>query len=288
VDISIMIEGQMGVSWPRWKAIVAAVEQLGFAGLFRSDHFVDPGGPAGDSLEMVTSLTYVADHTQRIHFGPLVAPVSVRDPVMLARQAAALHDLSGGRMTLGLGGGWMQREHTMYGYELGDVDLRMSKLTEALEVCTLLLRSTDPVTFTGTHWRLEEAEPVRPNLRPGPPILVGGNGPKRTLPLAARYADIWNGVFLTPAALRERCLLLDALLEKEGRKPGEVRRSVMTGLIFGNDDPQIRAAGAIVGSAPDVREQLAALEGAGASEVMLQWFALDDLDGLAAFARAVL
>jgi len=164
----------------------------------------------------------------------------------------------------------------------------MSKLTEALEICTRLLRSSEPVSFDGKHWRLEDAAPVRPNRGSGPPILVGGNGPKRTLPLAARYADCWNGVYLTPAALRERCSLLDALLEKEGRAPGDIRRSVMTGVVFGRDDPQVRAAGMIAGSAPDVRDQLAALEEAGASEVMLQWFALDDIDGLESFARAVL
>ncbi|MGZ4143169.1 MAG: TIGR03560 family F420-dependent LLM class oxidoreductase [Actinomycetota bacterium] len=288
MDVSIMIEGQMGLTWPRWKAVVATVEQFGFAGLFRSDHFVDPAGPPNESLEMITSLTYLADHTSRIHFGPLVAPVSFREPVMLARQAAALHDLSGGRMILGLGGGWMQREHSMYGYELGDVELRMSKLTEALEVCTRLLRSHEPVTFHGRHFNLDEAAPIRPNYGTGPQILVGGNGPKRTLPLAARYADIWNGVYLTPAALRERCEMLDRLLENEGRAPQEVRRSVMTGLTFGPDDPKVRAAGAIVGSAPDLLEQLRALEEAGASEVMLQWFALDDVAALESFARAVL
>jgi alkanesulfonate monooxygenase SsuD/methylene tetrahydromethanopterin reductase-like flavin-dependent oxidoreductase (luciferase family) len=286
MDISIMIEGQMGLNWTRWKRIVDAVEAFGFSGLFRSDHIVDLMPPDQDSLEMITSLTYLADHTNRIHFGPLVAPASVRDPVTLARQAAALNDLSGGRMILGLGGGWMQREHAMYGYELGDVDLRMSKLEEALEVCTRLLRSTEPVTFDGKHFMLREAVPVSPKHGTGPQILVGGNGPKRSLPLAARFADIWNGVYLTPKALRERCARLDELLGERGRKPSDVRRSVMTSVIF-DESPDARAAGAIIGSATDLAEQLAALEDAGASELMLQWFALDDIDGLERFAAAI-
>ena len=202
--ISIMIEGQQGLNWARWKRLAAAVDELGFAGLFRSDHFTDPRPPDDDSLEMVVSLAYVADHTQRIHFGPLVAPVSFRDPVMLARQAAALDDLSGGRLLLGLGAGWQEREHQMFGYALGDVETRMARLEEGLEVVTRLLRDTQAPTFQGRFYHVEAGASIRPKNPGGPRILIGGNGPQRTLPLAARFADVWNGTFLTPAAFDER------------------------------------------------------------------------------------
>ncbi len=96
VAVSIMIEGQDGLTWTRWKRLVSEVESLGFAGLFRSDHFTNAVPPDKDSLEMIVSLTYLADHTQHIHFGPLVAPISFRHPTLLARQAAALDDLSNG------------------------------------------------------------------------------------------------------------------------------------------------------------------------------------------------
>ncbi len=89
VAISIQIEAQDGLTWPRWKRLVAEVEALGFAGLFRSDHFTNSRPPDKDSLEMVVSLTYLADHTQRIHFGPLVAPLSVRHPTLLALSGAS-------------------------------------------------------------------------------------------------------------------------------------------------------------------------------------------------------
>jgi len=95
--------------------LVSATEKLGFAGLFLSDHFTWDSPPDQDALEMVTSLTYLADHSQQLHFGPLVAPLSFRDPIMLARQAMALNDLSNGRMILGVGAGWNEREHTMFG-----------------------------------------------------------------------------------------------------------------------------------------------------------------------------
>jgi alkanesulfonate monooxygenase SsuD/methylene tetrahydromethanopterin reductase-like flavin-dependent oxidoreductase (luciferase family) len=141
VDISLMIEGQMGLTWPHWKQLVQEAEALGFAGLFRSDHFTNPQPPELDSLEMIVSLAYLADHSQRLHFGPLVAPISFRNPLLLARQASALDDLSGGRMLLGLGAGWQAREHTMFGFELGSISTRMARLEEALEVITRLLNN---------------------------------------------------------------------------------------------------------------------------------------------------
>src|SRR5947199_9211771 len=120
VAVSIQIEGQNGLTWAYWKRLVTEVEDLGFSGMFRSDHFTNARPPDKDSLEMIVSLTYLADHTQRIHFGPLVAPLSVRNPSMLARQAAALDDLSNGRMILGLGAGWQERENPLFGFDLGE------------------------------------------------------------------------------------------------------------------------------------------------------------------------
>ena len=110
MDIAIMLEGQNGLTWPRWQKIAEAVEDLGFAGLYRSDHFTNANPPDMESLELWTSLTWLASHTKRIEFGQLVSPVSVRNPVLTARMASAVDDLSGGRMTLGMGAGWQVRE----------------------------------------------------------------------------------------------------------------------------------------------------------------------------------
>src|SRR4028118_102627 len=120
VDGSITIEGWFGRQGPAWQRLVQAVEDLGFAGMYLSDHSIMPAPPDYPSLEMIVALTYVADHTDRIRFGSMVSPLSIRDPILLARQAAALDDLSDGRMVLGVGTGWAQREHTIFGYELGD------------------------------------------------------------------------------------------------------------------------------------------------------------------------
>lgn len=301
MDIAIMLEGQDGLNWPRFQRIARAVEELGFAGLFRSDHFTNSSPPDLDSLELWVSFTWLASHTQRIAFGSLVSPVSFRDPVFTARMAKDVDDLSGGRLVLGVGAGWQEREHTNFGYDLLDVEGRFARFEEGLEVITRLLQSDKPVSFTGDFYRLQDAillpRPARPG---GPPLLIGGNGERRTLPLVARFADEWNGVFVTAARYAELNVKLDELLAQAGRAPQSVRRSLMTEVVFGRSDGEVQAKldgqtvadlkadGVIVGTASAVQEQLAALKEAGAQRVMLQWLDLDDLDGLEAFARAVL
>src|SRR5712692_406002 len=227
IEISISSEAQFGMTWPKWQQMVAAVETLGFAGLFRADHFtIYSQPPDDDALELIVSLTYLADHSRRLHFGSLVAPLSMRDPVMLARQAAALDDLSHGRMVLGVGAGWNEREHAMFGYPLGDKPTRFARLEEGLEVITRLLRSDEPVSHAGRFFHLDKARLLpRPERAGGPRLLIGGSGLKRTLPLVARYADIWNGDLLSPEAFRERSLVLDDLLRAAGRQPQDVKRT---------------------------------------------------------------
>src|SRR3954462_603419 len=106
VQLSVQIEGAQGLTWPMWETLVRDVEALGFAGLYCCDHFANPAPPDFDSLEVMTALTYAATTTTRMEMGMLVAPVSWRDPVMLARQSMAIDDLSGGRFVMGVGAGW--------------------------------------------------------------------------------------------------------------------------------------------------------------------------------------
>ena len=301
MDVAIMIEGQNGLDWPRWQRIVRAAEDLGFAGLYRSDHFTNANPPDIDSLELWTSLTWLASHTRRIEFGPLVSPVSFRDPRMTARVARDVDDLSNGRLTLGMGAGWQEREHTHFGYDLLELPRRFARFQEGLEVVTRLLRSDEPVSFSGEFYRLQDAVLLpRPQRRGGPPILVGGVGAQRTLPLVARYADEWNAVFISAARFTELNARLDGIVARQGRAPQDVRRSLMTGLVFGLDEDevkrtlrgrdaaQLKERGLIVGTPPEVKNQLNQLSAVGVQRVMLQWLDLDDLSGLEALARAAL
>ncbi len=302
MDLAIFVEGQYGLTWDRWKRLVRAVEDLGYAALFRSDHFTQRQPPDQDALELWVSLTWLADHTSRVEFGPLVSPVSFRNPVFTARMAKDVDDLSGGRLRLGLGAGWQEREHTVFGFDLLDLKPRFDRFEEGVEVITRLLRSEVPVDFEGQYYQLRGAQLLPRPARPGgPPILIGGGGKKRTLPLVARIADEWNATRVPPAELKAQNLYLDGLVQAEGRAPESVFRSIMLNLIYGEDESAVRRNlqvremtletaqyKGVWGSSEQIVDQLGAYAEAGAQRVMLQWVNLDDLDTLEKIAVKVL
>lgn len=305
MQIGLMIEGQNGLNWQRWQAILQHAEDRGFQCVFRSDHFTNPAPPELDSLELWTSLTWAASHTRNIEFGPLVSPVTFRHPSMTARYAAAVDDLSGGRLVLGLGAGWQDREHRMFGVPFHDFKTRFEMLGDALEL-TGRLFGGETVSYAGKHFRLDEAV-----LLPAParrtPILIGGNGPNRTLPLAARYADEWNGVFCNIDIYENRMQRLDELLAQYGRKPGDLKRSLMAGTRWARDDRGVSALlaeaskrfgkdtqiadinrlGVFAGTSSMMTDQLAVFAEAGCQRVMLQLLDYDDLSVIDAWARDI-
>ena len=277
IEVAIMIEGQNGLNWPRWQRLATAVEELGFAGLYRSDHYTNAQPPDKDSLELWVSLTWLASHTRRLEFGPLVSPVSFRQPTMTARMASAVDDLSDGRLTLGLGAGWQEREHTHYGWDLLGVPARFARFEEGLEIISHLLQSDEPLDFAGEYYQLHQAVLLpRPQRPGGPPILIGGNGPKRTLPLAARFAQEWNGVFISKEQFAAKNQLLDELLAANGRSPDTMRRSLMTRVEIGDEAAlgqkfdlnktslaDLRGRGLVLGPPQAIVDQLGGLAEAG-------------------------
>ncbi|CAN5866141.1 LLM class F420-dependent oxidoreductase [soil metagenome] len=314
MQLSITIEGHFGLTWPKWQQLTATIEQMGFAGIFRSDHWTQTEPPPMDALEALVSLAYLAGNSQTVHFGTLVAPLSFRDPILLARQAMAIDELSGGRMILGVGAGWMEREHTMFGYPLGDITTRLNRLEEGLAVIAALIRSPEPVTFAGKFYQLNAAQLLPRPQRPTP-ILIGGNGLKRTLPLVARYANIWNCQMASVEVFTERSRLLDELLVAAGRQPTDVKRTLMLPVLcWHNQDELERMAqglrnalpmltqlstaellsllreqfAAITGSPEQVTAQILAFARAGVEEMMCQWVLLDDLLGLETLGNEVL
>lgn len=306
LEISIMIEGQNGLNWPRWQRIAHAVEDFGYAGLYRSDHYTNANPPDMDSLELWVSLTWLACFTERIEFGPLVSPLSFRNPTMTARMASAVDDLSGGRLILGLGAGWQEREHNNYGWDLLPIEERFNRFQEGLEIISRLMNSEKPVDFDGEYYHLEDAILLpRPTRGGGPPILIGGNGPRKTLPLVAQYAQEWNAVYINAAEFRKLNTKLDQLIVDYGRNPSDIKRSLMTGCVFalqekqvsekvsartnGNYDPDdLRGRGLVVGTLSEIQDQLDELAEAGVQSIMLQWLDLDDIDGLEALAGGIL
>ncbi len=303
IEVAIMIEGQDGLTWDIWKQIAKLVEDLGFVGLYRSDHFTNTEPPHKASLELWVSLTWLASHTERIEFGPLVTPASFRHPVFTARFGKDVDDLSGGRLTLGIGAGWMEHEHEVFGFDLLPIKDRFDRFEESVEVITQLLRSEEPVDFDGKYYALEGAELLpRPKRPGGPPVLIGGNGRNRTLPLTAQFADEWNGVYIEPEEYASLNSQLDDLIDEHGRKTGDVRRSIMTGLVYGEErsdlerraglydaDPEeLRESSLVVGGPREVVDRLGEFAEAGAQRIMLQWLDTEDLSGIEHFASSVL
>jgi F420-dependent oxidoreductase-like protein len=306
LEVAIMVEGQNGLDWKRWQRIAGAVEANGYIGLYRSDHYTNANPPDRDSLECWVSLTWLATHTRRIEFGPLVSPVSFRHPTHTARMAAAVDDLSGGRLTLGIGAGWQEREHINYGWDLLPIKERFLRFEEGLEVISRLLKSDEPVNFSGKYFHLKEGIVLpRPNRPGGPPVLIGGNGIRRTLPLAAQFAQEWNGLFIPPVEIIKLNKQLDEYIKIQGKYPHDVRRSLMTGCVYGSDpnevegkinqrwhgqqtSTELRKRGLIVGTAEEIVEQCQWIAEAGIQRVMLQWLDLDDIAGLEAMAEGIL
>lgn len=302
-QIGIMIEGQDGLNWPRWKRILQTAEDCGYQCVFRSDHFTNASGPDKDSLEVWISLAYAASHTQRIEFGPLVTPISFRHPAMNLRYATAVDDLSGGRLVYGLGAGWQDREHQKFGLAFHDFSTRFRMLEEALELTARLLRSDASCDFQGEFYQLDDAillpRPARPG---GPPILIGGSGPRKTLPLAAKYAAEWNAAFISRDTYQERKARMAECLQQQGRAADDIKHSLMTRVTYrpteaqldahlhenGLDAAELKARGLIVGTRSEVVDQLGQWVEAGVERFMLQWIELDDMENLELLARDVL
>ena len=301
IDVSIMIEGQDGLSWPRWQRLARAAEDLGFYGLYRSDHFTNPEGPVKDDIETWISLGWLAANTARIAFGTLVSPLSFRNPSILAWQASSIDALACGRLRVGLGAGWQEREHHSFGFDLLETSERFARFEEGIQIVKSLTRSSEPSTVEGKYYQVRDArlQPRSPRSD-GPAIVIGGNGPKRTLPLVAKYADEWNAVYPKLDAYGDLTARLNELLATEGRKSTDVKRTVMSRLLIGRDDEQLakkidaeglqslRDRDAPVGTPDQIVAKLGQYQEAGIQGVMLQCLDMDDISSLELFAAEVL
>lgn len=307
--VGIMIEGQEGLTWDRWLRLVQAAEEMGYESLCRSDHLTGLWGESRrPSLETWTSLTVLAMRTRRIRFGPLVSPITFYQPALLAKMAVALDTLSNGRLDLGLGGGWNEHEHAMFGIPLPPMKERLDRLEGAARYIRAL-GVGEPVTLDQPYYPLRKAEnyplPTHGRLR----LVIGGRGEKRTLRIAAEFADEWNVTRVDPAGFRQKREVLAKHCAAVRRDPESIERSLMIPLAIGRDRadvaqrigaaratfPQIpadedawRKASFLVGAPTDVVASLKEWEAAGVQRVMLQMLDMEDLAAIELFARHVL
>jgi len=215
----------------RWKLY----EELGFDSVWDCDHLVQPSRPHGPYFEGWTLLAGLAAVTSRIRIGVLVTCNTFRHPALLAKEAVTVDHISNGRLELGMGAGWYEPEHTMYGIDFPSPDQLIGRFEEAVEIVDSLLRN-EVVTFKGNHYSLHDAE-FRPGpvQRPRPPLTIGAHGP-RMLKLCARYADAWNS-FGSVDEIRARNRILNEKCEEVGRDPGEIVRSLYVWRAKADDDP---------------------------------------------------
>ncbi len=217
-------------------------EELGFHSLWFYDHLYSPGLPALPSFEAWTLASYVLAQTTRLRVGHLVLCNNFRHPALLAKMASTLDVLSGGRLELGIGSGSVQVEHEEAGLEWGSFAERSGRLGEALEILTKMF-SGEPTSFEGDHYRVAELPNLpAPLQRPRPPIHVGGVGPRRTLPLVARYADVWNVPTYGLAGWEASRRALDEECAHIGRDPASVRTAQEAVLVLAADEASLSEA----------------------------------------------
>lgn len=288
-----MVEGQEDVSWEDWSQLAEACERAGLEGLFRSDHYLSVIGRRGrGSLDAWTTLAALAAGTERIRLGSLVSPATFRHPSVLARSVATVDHVSGGRVELGLGAGWFEREHEAFGFPFPDTRERLSLFAEQLEIVHRQW-TEDDVDFDGRHYRLDGASArPRPLQQPHPPLIVGGSARRGTVEPAVRFADEYNTIFVEPDECRRRRRRIDEACERLGRDPATLPLSLMTTCVVGGDRTELRDRvervaqrtgreptpdGRVVGTLDEVVERLAEYEEAGVSRVMLQHLDHEDL-----------
>lgn len=234
-----------GNPWAEVLTVSRHAEQTGWDRLWFADHFMPVAEQQDETQhESWVVLSALAARIPRIQLGHMVSGNTYRHPAVVAKMAAQIDVISGGRFILGLGAGWQEREHTAYGIPLGTIGERLDKLEEACRVCTDLFRYQKS-NFEGEHYQLVDA-PLEPKPIQTPlPLMIGGGGEKRTLRITAQYATEWN-VWGTPEVLRHKNGVLDGHCRDIGRDPAEIQRSACTLLLYSDDAERVgqaRAAG---------------------------------------------
>jgi alkanesulfonate monooxygenase SsuD/methylene tetrahydromethanopterin reductase-like flavin-dependent oxidoreductase (luciferase family) len=289
-ELGVMIEAQEGLDWELWRQVACDADRLGFASLRTSDHcFSVFGLTERHSLAAWPALALAAEWTSRIQLGPMVSPITFYEPAILARLARAVDELAGGRLILGVGAGWYQAEHEAFGIPFLTTKERFDRLERGIE-------------------RIQRTLANHPL-----PLLLGGQGEKRGIPMAARHAAEWNLNTTNVETYRAKAAVMAESCRAIGRDPGEIRRSIMGGYLVGRDEDELRERAVrfgrfmpqmagrspeevltdlrqrlFVGRPEEVVAQMRPFVEAGVSLFMLQHFLYDDSDALELLASEVI
>ncbi|MFN8032716.1 MAG: LLM class flavin-dependent oxidoreductase [Mycobacterium sp.] len=285
LDVGVYVP-QMGFTFADVLHRAQRCEELGIGSLWLYDHMYGPGVPDISSLEAWTLATALLSRTERLRVGHLVLCNQFRHPAVLAKMATTLDQISGGRLELGIGSGSIEDEHHRLGLEWGSFAERSQRLRETLEILVQAF-ADEWINYRGTHYTVRDM-PIKPGpvQRPRPPIVVGGSGEKYTLPLVARYADVWNVPTYALGEMEHKLAVLRALCEEVGRDPSTIVMSVEAVLALAPDDtalPEVRQLaekrfggpgfglhdGGLVGTPQSVVDRLGELHEMGFGQVVL-------------------
>jgi F420-dependent oxidoreductase-like protein len=304
MEVCLMIEGQEDVTWEDWLALAGACEEHGVGTMFRSDHYlsVDDRRERG-SLDAWGTITALGAVTKALRLGTMVSPATFRHPAVLAKAVVTADHVSGGRVECGIGAGWWEVEHELYGFDLPPVGPRMDALEEQMQIVRGHW-AEGPFSFAGEHFRAKELDArPKPVQQPRPPLILGGRGGPRSLRLAARYADEYNCVMAVAEEVADIRKRLDQACEAENRDPATLPLSMMTTWLVGADAADLRERAArlsqwkgeggdgdallaglrpeaIKGTAEEAIAQLQELERAGLARIMGQHLLHRDLSAV--------
>ncbi|MHA2281736.1 MAG: TIGR03560 family F420-dependent LLM class oxidoreductase [Promethearchaeota archaeon] len=270
-------------TWEETLSTIKIIESGPWHSLWFSDHFITPvpGANIEDlpALESWSMITATATVTNRLKLGILVTGNTYRNPALLAKMAATVDQISNGRLILGIGAAWFQREHEAYGWEFPDVRERCDRLEEGVELIRKLFTEEGPINYNGRYYKLNNAyfSPAC-TQKPHIPIMVGGNGEKRTLHTLAKFGDICNIDFNLPGSpeiFKHKLDVIERHCEDIGRDPDEIEKTLLIPLRLENDEKKAvqlrkaRGGWALYGTASYIIDRIQEYIDAGAEEIML-------------------
>ncbi len=269
-------------TWEATLSTIKVVEAGRWHSLWFSDHFLPPipgaGLESGAALESWSMIAAAAAITTRLRLGILVTGNTYRNPGLLAKMSATVDQISGGRLELGIGAAWYKREHDAFGWEFPDIRERCDRLEEAVELIKALFTADAPIDYNGRYYKLDQA-PLSPRCtqKPHIPIMVGGNGEKRTLRTLAQFGDICNIDFNNPGSpqlFKHKLEVLARHCEDIGRDPAEIKKTLLIPLRLENNEKKAaelrkaRGEWVLFGSAPFIIDRIQQYIDAGAEEIM--------------------
>lgn len=301
-----MVEPQLGGTYGELLQLARWAERNGFVSFTRSDHYYSSRRPAPSATDAFATLAGLARETSHIRLCVLVTPVTFRHPAVIAKTAATIDQMSGGRLDLGVGTGWMELEHDAFGLPFPPWSERFQRLEETLQYLDAAFSPESP-TFNGDFYSLDADSHPKPDSRI--PIIVGGSGPKRTPGVAGRYAAEYNHFIAPPHRLAERLTTMRAAALDAGRDPDSIVYSTVSTVVTGPSESEYREnlataaaeramdpsalearleeVGSLHGPAERLAEQLDALSAAGVSKLYVQFLGTPSIDEVASVWQVI-